>query len=222
MGVWMKEYIFYPLLRSSLFTNLGKKLRSKYGKKRGKQLTTFAGMFLLWFAVGVWHGGEWKYVIGSGLLHWFYIVSGELLKPYFEKWMKELHINPKALWVNIFRVLRTFLLVNIGFVFFRAASVGDALRMLKEAVSVFNPVVLFDGALFSLGLDWIEVIIVLVSLILLLLVSLLQKNGSVREMIGRKKIVIRWLIWYSLLFYVILLGYYGPGFSTAEFIYQGF
>ena len=136
--------------------------------------------------------------------------------------MKELHINPKALWVNIFRIFRTFLLVNIGFVFFRATSVGDALRMLKEAVSVFNPVVLFNGTLFSLGLDWIEVIIVLVSLLLLFLVSFLQKNGSVREMICGKKIVIRWLIWYSLLFYVILLGYYGPGFSTAEFIYQGF
>ena len=94
--------------------------------------------------------------------------------------------------------------------------------MLKEAVSVFNPVVLFNGTLFSLGLDWIEVIIVLVSLLLLFLVSFLQKNGSVREMICGKKIVIRWLIWYSLLFYVILLGYYGPGFSTAEFIYQGF
>ena len=222
LGIWMKEYVFYPLLRSDLFTKMGRKLRSKYGKKRGKQITTFVGMFLLWFAVGIWHGGDWKYVIGSGLLHWFYIVSGELLKPYFEKWMKELHINPKALWVNIFMIFRTFLLVNIGFVFFRATSVGDALRMLKEAVSVFNPVVLFNGTLFSLGLDWIEVIIVLVSLLLLFLVSFLQKNGSVREMICGKKIVIRWLIWYSLLFYVILLGYYGPGFSTAEFIYQGF
>lgn len=222
LGVWMKEYIFYPLLRSSLFTKLGRKMKSKFGKKKGKQLTTFVGMFLLWFAVGVWHGGNWKYVIGSGLLHWFYIVSGELLKPYLEKWMKLLHMNPNAWGVNIFRVLRTFFLVNIGFVFFRAASVGEAIQMLKSAVSVFNPVILVNGALFGLGLDWIEVIIAMVSLLLLFLVSLLQEKGSVRDRISRKKIWIRWLVWYSLVFYVILLGYYGPGFSAAEFIYQGF
>ena len=94
--------------------------------------------------------------------------------------------------------------------------------MLKEAGTVFNPVVLVNGALFTLGLDWIEFSIAIVSLLLLLLVSLLQGKGSVRERISKKRLPVRWVIWYMLLFYVILLGYYGPGFSAAEFIYQGF
>ena len=80
-------------------------------------------MFLLWFAVGVWHGGDWKYVIGSGLLHWAYIVCGELLGPVYAKGMERFGIDPKAKWVDGLRVLRTFFLVNIGFVFFRADSV---------------------------------------------------------------------------------------------------
>lgn len=222
LGVWMKEYVFYPLLRSGLFTKLGKKLRKKFGKKRGKQLTTFAGMFLLWFTVGIWHGGDWKYVIGSGLLHWLYIVCGQLLEPWFASAMKRLHINPQARWVNVFRILRTFFLVNIGFVFFRADSVGTALRMLKEAICVFNPQILVDGSIFTLGLDWIECTIAVVSLLMLLAVSLLQRKGSIRERIGAKCLPVRWLIWYALLFYVILLGYYGPEYSAAEFIYQGF
>ena len=222
LGVWMKEYIFYPLLRSAFFTKLGKALRTRLGKKRGKQLTTFSGMFILWFMVGVWHGGDWKYVIGSGLLHWFYIVMGEFLEPWYQKGMKRLHINPEAWWVNGFRVLRTFFLVNIGFVFFRAASVRDALAMLKEAITVWNPAVLLNGGLLGLGLDWIEFTVAVVSMMVLFAVSLLQEKGSVREYIGGKCLPIRWIIWYSLLFYVILLGYYGPGFSAAEFIYQGF
>ena len=69
LGVWMKEYVFYPILRSPLFTALSQKTRMKFGKKRGEQITTFTGMFVLWFAVGIWHGGDWKYIIGSGLLH---------------------------------------------------------------------------------------------------------------------------------------------------------
>ena len=31
LGVWMKEYVFYPLLRTGSFTKLGKTLRAKFG-----------------------------------------------------------------------------------------------------------------------------------------------------------------------------------------------
>ena len=119
-------------------------------------------------------------------------------------------------------MLRTFFLVNIGFVFFRADSVGAACSMLRGAVSVFNPGILVDGSIFTLGLDWVEFTIAAVSLFILLAVSLLQEKGSVRERIGKKRLPVRWLIWYALLFYVILLGNYGPDYSAAEFIYQGF
>ena len=221
-GVWMKEYIFYPVLRSSFLTALSKKMRKKLGKKRGKQITTFAGMFILWFAVGIWHGGDWKYIIGSGLLHWLYIVSGELLDPWFKRVMGKLHINGKSRGMDVFRVIRTFFLVNIGFVFFRASSVGDAFKMLGGALRLGNMRAALSGGLLTLGLDGIEFVIGAVSLLLLLAVSLLQRKGPVRDRIAAKALPLRWLLWYALLFYVILLGYYGPGYSAAEFIYQGF
>ena len=94
--------------------------------------------------------------------------------------------------------------------------------MLASAFCVGNIGVLFDGSLFLLGLDFIEFTIAAVSLLILFAVSLLQQKEGVRERIARKNIVIRWGIWYALLFYVILLGYYGPGYSAVEFIYQGF
>ena len=79
-----------------------------------------------------------------------------------------------------------------------------------------------DGTFFVLGMDLIEWTIGVVSLLLLFAVSLLQQKEDVRERIEKKKLPVRFAIWYALLFYTILLGYYGPEYSAAEFIYQGF
>lgn len=222
LGVWMKDYVFYPLLRSKLFTNLNKSFKEKFGKKRGKQYATFAAMFVLWLTVGIWHGGDWKFVIGSGLLHWFYIVMEELLAPPCARMMERLHIHAEGRFVAGVRMLRTFFLVCIGDLFFRAASVGDAFAMLHGAVSVWNPQILWDGSLLELGLDSVELAVMLLSLLLLWAVSLGGRRIPVRDRIAKKPLPVRWAIWYALLFAVILLGYYGPGYSAAEFIYQGF
>ena len=222
LGVWMKEYVFYPLLRSGAFTKLNKSFRKRFGKKKGKQYATFAAMFILWLSVGIWHGGAWKYIIGSGLLHWFYIVIEELLAPPCGRILERFHINPVGRILNGIRILRTFFLVCIGDLFFRSESAGTAFRMLHRAVDTWNPQILWNGGLLQLGLEPVECGIVFISLLLLLTVSVLQQKGSVRERIGQMKLPIRWLIWYMLLFYVILFGYYGPEFSASEFIYQGF
>lgn len=222
LGVWMKEYVFYPVMRTGFFTNLNQSWREKFGKKKGKQYATFAAMFILWLTVGIWHGGDWKFVIGSGLLHWFYIVMEEVLAPPCAHFMEKFRINAKGRAVGVVRIVRTFFLVCIGDLFFRAASVGDAFAMLRESVAVWNPSVLINGSLFELGPERIEVVIVAASLLLLYLVSLLQQKGSVRERIARMPLPVRWMIWYALLFGVILFGCYGPGYSASEFIYQGF
>ena len=222
LGVWMKEYVFYPLLRTGFFTGLNRSWKERFGKKRGKQYATFAAMFLLWLTVGIWHGGDWKFVIGSGLLHWFYIVMEELLAPPCARIMDRCHVNAKGRLIGAVRIIRTFFLVCIGDLFFRSASVGDAFAMLRGAVRVWNPAILWNGALFGLGLEADELLIVAVALALLLAVSLCEQKGSVRDRILTLPLPVRWIIWYALLFAVILFGCYGPGYSAGEFIYQGF
>ncbi len=222
LGVWMKDYVFYPLLRSRLFTRINNKLKEKCGKKRGKQYATFLAMFVLWLTVGIWHGGDWKFVIGSGLLHWCYIVLEELLTPGFSGLLARLHLKVEGRFVTGFRILRTFFLVCVGDLFFRAASVGDAFRMLAKAAGHCNPEILWNGSLLTLGLDGIETAITVLSLLVLWAVSLLGRKGPVRDVIAKKPLPLRWFLWYILLFAVILFGCYGPGYSATEFIYQGF
>ena len=56
--------------------------------------------------------------MGSGLLHWFYIVSGELFTPLWKRLIALLRINTEVFSWHFFQGLRTFFLVNLGFVFF--------------------------------------------------------------------------------------------------------
>ncbi len=240
LGVWMRENVFYPLLRTRMITGLGKKLKDKLGRKKGKQYTTYVAMFILWLSVGLWHGGEMKYVIGSGLLHWAYIVIGELTLPFFT-WLfaDKLHINMQGRFADVVRVVRTFILVCIGDLFFRADSVPHALRMLKESVTVFNPQIFVDGSLLNLGLDIYGWLIVAISLAILITVSFIQYSMkkavenpetnsrfsgycNIREWIADKNIVIRWAVYIAFFFFVVLLAEYGPGYSAAEFIYKDF
>ena len=235
LGEWMKDNVFYPLLRTQMILNLGKSLKKKLGKKKGKQYTTYAAMFLLWLSVGLWHGGEMKYVIGSGLLHWAYIVLGEITLPFFT-WLfaEKMHIDMKSRFSDGVRVVRTFFLVCIGDLFFRADSVPHAVRMLGESISVFNINVLFDGSIFGLGLDFIEWGILLVSLTILIVISTAQykmelakaqgvkMHENIREWLADLKLPIRWILLIAFLFYIILLAEYGPGYSAAEFIYKDF
>ncbi len=174
LGVWMKDYVFYPLLRSGLFMNMSRNMKKKLGKKAGKQITTFTAMFILWGAIGLWHGGDIKYVIGSGLLHWFYIVMGEVTLPFWKRVLPAMHIKMEGRGADLFRIIRTFFLVNIGNTFFRAASAGDAVHMLGRAFTTFNPQVMFSGAFLSLGLDWTEFTIFVVSVVIMFVVSVLE------------------------------------------------
>lgn len=77
-------------------------------------------MLILWFTIGYWHGGAWTFIIGCGLLHWFYIVSGKLMEPLFVKWRAFFHIEKEKKGFILFQRVRTFFLVMIGLVFSEA------------------------------------------------------------------------------------------------------
>lgn len=225
LGSWMKDYVFYPILKSDLFVKIGDWSKGRLGKKKGKKVPTYLGMVILWFTVGLWHGGSWKYIVGSGLLHCFYIVGGQVLKPLFQKMIFWMHVNTECFSYHLFQSLRTGFLVCTGFVFFRAESFREALGILRA--SFYPNIWIFtDGSLLKLGLDAPDFIIG-GAFGILFLVSVQQKKfraegSGVREMLAKQNLVFRWGIYYMLIFSVIILGFYGPGYDVSGFIYQNF
>ena len=217
LGTWFKDYFFYPVLKSNFIQGMQKKLKPRFGKKWSKKIPTYIGMLILWITIGLWHGGNYTYLIGSGVLHWFYIVFGEICSPAFEKVAKTLRLKYESWPLKIIQMVRTFILVCIGFIFFRSNTCAQAFTMLK---SMFN---LKKGLnILGLGLGRAELLISACSLLLLFVVSLIKTKTNVREFIAKRNILIRYTIWIGLICLILVFGYYGIGYDSQAFIYQRF
>lgn len=221
LGAWLKDYIFYPLQKSDMMQNLNKKCRNRLGKKVGKKITLYLSMLIMWILIGAWHGGGYTFIIGSGILQFIYIFLEETLSPISNKINKKLGINTNVFSYKLYQVIRTFMLFSFAMIFFRATSISNAISIIKY-MFIFNYKVLFDGSLFKVGLDRPDFTILIISLIVLFVVELLSRNGSVREKLFKQNLVFRWIILYLLIFSIIIFGCYGSGYDSTTFIYRNF
>lgn len=225
LGGFLRDYVLYPVQRSKAFKNLRKTCKNKFGKGYEKKfnLPLYLSLFVSWFLIGLWHGGGWNYIIGVGLYMWFMIVLGEVSKPLLEKIVNVLKINTECFSFVLFERIRTFIVFAFGLSFFRAATLLDALKMWKSAFTINNIWIFFDKSLYKLGLSKDEFIICVIGLIIVFVVSFIKNNyGDVRDLIRKQNFAFRLIIFGILFSMIVMYGYYGTGFETANFIYGRF
>ena len=91
-----------------------------------------------------------------------------------------------------------------------------SVAMMKATVTTFNPGVLFDGTVFRLGLDKRDFFIMLAGMAVWLAVSVMQeKRMGVRDWLARRNIVVRWAVYLTCIFALMLL-------TTGQDIVGGF
>lgn len=120
-------------------------------------------------------------------------------------------------------MLRTFVIVCIGYVFDVAPSFRQAMWTFKELL-INQKIKHILGQIFSLGLNEIDLIILFFGALTILIVSYSQEktNSSVSVLLDRKRFVIRYLYWVIIPTMTMIFGIYGPGYSPAEFVYMQF
>lgn len=116
LGSWMKNYLYIPL--------------------GGNKVSTKRLYFNLWFvflASGLWHGASWSFVFW-GAFHGFFLV---IERAFLSKTLNYIGKIPST--------LITFLIVNIGWVFFRIEKISDAFLFIKSLfIFDFNSSVTYD------------------------------------------------------------------------------
>ena len=156
------------------------------------------------------------------MLHGLYQVVGYVLKPVRDRVVSFTGIVRSSFSHRLFRIFVTFMLVNLAWVFFRADSPASALSVIGKSLE-FTPWVLFDGSLFTLGLNYRNFVLVLLGLILVAAVNVSEYRGvDIPGRILTQGWWFRWLVGIGGVLFVLICGIWGPGYDAASFIYQQF
>lgn len=224
LGAWLRDYIMNPLLKSSWFINFGKKSKKIFGKKAGKKIPVYIAMLVVWIAMGVWHGNSIKYVIGEGFWFWFIIVIGNIFEPFFKKLLEKLNIDKDNYLTNLFRIIRTFVIVSIGNVFFRAESFMRGLEILRMAFSktisydIVNLLKDCNVGRTALG-DFVGLVLWFVAIVMVVCYEIMCYKGSNPiSLLSNRSKVFRWGVYWTI---AIIISYSIFG-EQSTFIYAGF
>lgn len=222
LGTWFKDYIFYPLSLSKGLKKLTAFGRKHLGNHFGPLLAGSIALFCVWISNGLWHGSAWMYIF-FGMYHFALILSANIFEPVFKKIADVLHIDRNHGPYVIFRIVKTTILVVIGELFFRAHGLAEGLKMFKRIFTDFSFSGIASGEISKAGLDMCDLVIVLVVVLIVFIIGILREKGIVvRENLSKKNIVIRWVILLALIFFVIIFGAYGAGYTPVEPMYADF
>lgn len=222
LGRWFKTYIFYPISMSKMV-----KRWNKYGKKHvGEYCTRICAsamaLFPVWMCNGLWHGANWSYIF-YGFYYFVVILAELMLEPPMEGLRRVLHVKEDSTIWNGLRVLKTWCIIFVGELFFRAATLPIGIKMFSSMFRDFHISELWNGSLLTLGLGRAELFVAIAACVLVAIAGYFrEKKVNIRNHISGMYLPVRWAIYIGLMLIVIIFGAYGPGYMEVDLIYAGF
>ena len=127
----------------------------------------------------------------------------------------------------MFRIIRTFIIVNIGWYFDRIENVKDCMMCFKNTVCNFNGCYFIEYISLNLYTEknkqFVIGGVIHAALVVILVFAnsiLLEKKIDIYDQLQKKNIVVRWAVYYMLIFFLIA-SFLFKGVS-GEFIYAQF
>ena len=201
---WFRTYLYIPL-----------------GGNRKGTFRKYLNVFIVFLVSGLWHGAAWTFIIW-GAIHAIYQIVGNLTLPTRVKVCEKLKISRERTVFKMWQRFGVFVLTTFAWIFFRAPCLTSAIGFIK-GMFVWNPWVLFNERLNKVGFsNDIEFRLCLILIAVVIIVSCLREHKKTAKNIISQYLPIRWAVYIILLFSLIVLGMYGPDYSSSAFIYAGF
>ena len=206
LSTWFKDYLYIPL----------------GGNRKGK-FRKAINIMIVFLVSGLWHGASWNFILWGGIHGAYQIIADVLAEPR-ERICKKFHVKTDCISWKFMQMIVTFCLVVFAWIFFRADSIVDALRFCKRIIVKPTPWLLFNGGIYNLGLNRVEMNIFVISIIMLLLVDLVRyfRKQTIDAFLFEQNIWFEWIVIIVLIVMIFVYGEYGPTFDAQQFIYFQF
>ena len=185
LSTWLRDYLYISL-----------------GGNRLGQWATYRNLMLTMLLGGLWHGANWTFLFWGGL-HGIYLAA--------ERFLGSRH-SVRAVVARIprfLKVLVSFHLVCLAWVFFRASTFGDAIRILHGIAQVrpwHLPWTETKIRFWAMGLGWLAF-------------EWLEEKAHLVERYVASPLLLRFAVMYGGIAYIFL---YGQMATSKAFIYFQF
>ena len=205
LSTWFRDYIYFPL-----------------GGSRCSRLRIYFNLMVVFLISGLWHGSKWSFV-AWGLINGLYQVADSILKPVKERTIKTLGVNVDTFSFRFLKGIVTFTLIDISWIFFRANSFMDALRIGKRMVFSMHPTSIIGDQIYNLGLDEKNFRILIISILILICADIAKYKGiELRKWCMNQNWLARVMIISCSITFILLVGIWGNSYDAASFIYFKF
>ncbi len=176
---WFRDYVYIPM-----------------GGNRQGLSRTIVNTFIVFLLCGLWHGGNWTYLVWG-------LYNVVIFLPLILLGKSKRYKDAPLVWKQLPQMLLTFVLVTIGWIIFRAPSLSDAWGYVCSTTNL-------SGAASTLPItQWVGITFGLLTMIAFEWSSRSSEQAPVPH---------RWWVYYLL---IAAIWWYAPSFST-DFIYFQF
>lgn len=184
LSTWLKDYVYIPL-----------------GGSRCSKGRNYWNIFVTFLVSGIWHGANWTFIFW-GILHGVFQV--------IEKMLGCQKCTTSSKLIRFSRILLTFVLVCIAWIFFRQPTISDAFGVIERILTE-------HGALFKPSNK--DVVFSLLSIGIVVCTDLMREFQTKKfYRLVQAPIIVRWCMYYALLLLILLSGV----FDSSQFIYVSF
>ena len=216
LGSWFKDYVYYPISMSKAVKKLNKRVKDWKSPHLKNMVLVIIPVMVTWLLTGLWHGTGKGYV-AWGIYYGTLITLSVTFSEDIQNIVRKLGINTESFSYRVFQTLKIFCIFIGGRFLGSTIGMPQRIRIIKNIIRA-----LVDFNIFSHGLSRGDFLIVAVGVLLMIAIAAIETKENIFEWFNRQNVIFRAIVLYGIIFAVFLLGIYGTGYDTSNFMYQQF
>jgi D-alanyl-lipoteichoic acid acyltransferase DltB (MBOAT superfamily) len=206
LSTWFRDYLYVPL-----------------GGNRVSQPRWHFNLFITFLLSGLWHGANSTF-LAWGTLHCGYYFFHTWTSRIRERLVALSRLYRRPVLHQTLQAGTTFCLVSFAWIFFVSKSMDDAFYVVSHLFvrPQNSSQVAYMKNLFltnALGIDPVQFVLALLSVLFVLLFYLFEKHEGMRALFAGRPPLLRWSLYYALIMAVLLFGVFD---NPKPFLYFQF